>query len=83
MSDEWRGSEAQMVSRGKWTRLNGTDTEILLPGVGGRDLVIRARRAQPSDAQVIPLSVPISGPGSYVVAVTEDGEVGSVTRVGE
>lgn len=35
MTEEWRNSEAQVIRRGRWTRLNGTDTEILIPHEGG------------------------------------------------
>lgn len=30
MTGEWRNSEAQVISRDRWVRLNGTDVEILL-----------------------------------------------------
>lgn len=34
MSEEWRNSEAQLIRRGQWTKLNGTDAEILIPHEG-------------------------------------------------
>jgi len=30
-----RDSEAQVIARGQWTRLHGTDAEILIPHQGG------------------------------------------------
>jgi hypothetical protein len=35
VSEEWRDSEAQVIQRGRWVRLNGTDAEILIPHRGG------------------------------------------------
>lgn len=57
MTEEWRNSEAQVISRGQWTKLNGTDVEVLIPkpgpissafgdgSVSPDNVVIRVRRS--------------------------------------
>ena len=52
MAENWRDSEVQVISPGRWTRLNGTDAEILLPEATAATL-IRVRRAS-ADAIRVP-----------------------------
>lgn len=86
MTEEWRNSEAQVISRGQWTKLNGTDTEVLIPKPGAissamgdgvvspGNVVIRVRRAAAQRPGVTELDVEVPAvPGLYVFELGPDG----------
>jgi hypothetical protein len=84
--EDWRGSECQVISPGRWTRLNGTDAEILLPDAKAATLIRVRRVGAPLPAvgvQNLKLSEPVEGPCTLFVTFGADGQVQSVARAAE